>query len=394
MVGRIRHILMLFVAMCSGYSLGLDRLDSTVLYLEQTLPQPAVLSNVLPPPANSGLKGAEVGIEDSNTTGRFLQHYYDLKTVITAKPLAAVDAAREWVGEGNSLIVANLPSETLLEVANHAAIKGHALVFNIANKDDELRTKRCTPGLLHTIPSRAMLADALAQFLVARRWNQWLLMQGQRPEDQLFALSLRRAGKRFGGKFVAEKTWTFDTDLRRTAQQEMPLFTQVGKYDVTLVADESGDVGEYIPYNTSLPRPVAGTQGLTPVAWHRVVEQWGAVQLQNRFSEHAKRPMNAIDYAAWVAIRAIAEGVTRTGNNNPAALYRYILSDKFRLGAFKGRTLSFRPWNGQLRQPIPLVHPRALVSQSPQEGFLHPRTELDTLGYDEPEVECDFTTSL
>ncbi len=391
---HVRHLSILILAMCSGDCLGLDRLETAVLYLEQTLPQPAVLSNIMPSPANSGLMGAEVGIADSNTTGRFLQQHYALKTVVTAKPQAAVNAARQWVGEGKGLIVANLPTETLLAVANHAAIKGHALVFNIASKDDELRTQRCTSGLLHTVPSRAMLADALIQFLVAKRWNQWLLMQGQRPEDQLFALALRRAGKRFGGKFVAEKTWTFDTDLRRTAQQEMPLFTQVGKYDVTLVADESGDVGEYVPYNTSLPRPVAGTQGLTPVAWHRVVEQWGAVQLQNRFLQHAQRPMNAIDYAAWVAVRAIAEGVTRIGDNNPATLYRYILSDKFRLGAFKGRTLSFRQWNGQLRQPIPLVHPRALVSQSPQEGFLHPRTELDTLGYDEPEVECDFTTTL
>ena len=394
MLQHIRHLSILFLALCSGECLSLDRLETALLYLEQTLPQPAVLSNILPPPADSGLMGAEVGIADSNTTGRFLQQHYTLKSVVSAEPQAAVDAARQWVAAGKGLIVANLPAKTLLAVANHADIKGHALLFNVASKDDELRTKRCTSGLLHTVPSRAMLADALLQFLVAKRWNQWLLMQGQRPEDQQFAQALRRAGKRFGGKFVAEKTWTFDTDLRRTAQQEMPLFTQVGKYDVTLVADESGDVGEYVPYNTSLPRPVAGTQGLTPVAWHRVVEQWGAVQLQNRFSEHAHRGMNEIDYSAWVAIRAIAEGVTRISDNSPAALYRYMLSDKFRLGAFKGQTLSFRDWNGQLRQPIPLVHPRALVSLSPQEGFLHPRTELDTLGYDEPEVDCDFATSL
>ncbi|MBP8885059.1 MAG: branched-chain amino acid ABC transporter substrate-binding protein, partial [Pseudomonas sp.] len=48
------------------------------------------------------------------------------------------------------------------------------------------------------------------------------------------------------------------------------------------------------------------------------------------------------------------------------------------------------PWNGELRQPIPLVHPRALVSTSPQDGFLHPSNEMDSLGYDRPEVSCDL----
>ena len=45
-------------------------------------------------------------------------------------------------------------------------------------------------------------------------------------------------------------------------------------------------------------------------------------------------------------------------------------------------------WNGQMRQPIPLVHPRGLVATAPFEGFLHPNTELDTLGFDRPESEC------
>jgi hypothetical protein len=46
--------------------------------------------------------------------------------------------------------------------------------------------------------------------------------------------------------------------------------------------------------------------------------------------------------------------------------------------------------DGQMRQPITLVQPRAVVSQSPQEGFLHPRTDMDTLGYDAAEANCSF----
>ena len=65
-----------------------------------------------------------------------------------------------------------------------------------------------------------------------------------------------------------------------------------------------------------------------------------------------------------------------------------IMDDKFNLAAYKGKPVSFRKWNGQLRQPVLLVTPRALVSVSPQMGFVHPRTELDTLGFDEPDTKC------
>jgi ABC transporter substrate binding protein (PQQ-dependent alcohol dehydrogenase system) len=127
---------------------------------------------------------------------------------------------------------------------------------------------------------------------------------------------------------------------------------------------------------------------MSPVAWHKVVEAWGAAQLHSRFEKQAGRWMNSHDYASWAGVRTFAEAVTQTSSTDPATLKAFILSPEFQLGAFKGRKLSYRPWSGQLRQPIPLVHPRALVSQSPQEGFLHPVTDLDTLGYDASESEC------
>jgi ABC transporter substrate binding protein (PQQ-dependent alcohol dehydrogenase system) len=61
------------------------------------------------------------------------------------------------------------------------------------------------------------------------------------------------------------------------------------------------------------------------------------------------------------------------------------------LAAFKGVKLSFRPWDGQLRQPILLADADSLVSVSPQPGFLHQFSELDTLGIDRPETKCAMT---
>jgi ABC transporter substrate binding protein (PQQ-dependent alcohol dehydrogenase system) len=371
-----------------------EPLDINLLYLQQIVERPPALSNIMPPPPDAGLAGARLGVTDSNTTGRFLKQTYTLETFSSGETDAVLEHARSAVASGLTLVVADMPAATLKSLADDPAIRGQAIVMNAGAADDALRSRECRTGLLHTLPSRAMISDALAQFLVSRRWSKWLLLRGGRPEDAAISAAYERSAKRFGAKIVDTRTWSFDTDLRRTAQQELPLFTQGVSYDVTLVADEIGDVGEYVPYNTALPRPVAGTQGLTPVGWSSVVEQWGAQQLQNRFREANQRPMNDRDYAAWVAVRAIAEAATRTGSADAATLYAYLLSDEFEIAAFKGRSLTFRTWNGQLRQPIPLVHPRALVSQAPLTGFLHPRTELDTLGYDAPETQCSFETTL
>jgi ABC transporter substrate binding protein (PQQ-dependent alcohol dehydrogenase system) len=364
------------------------------LFLKQRVPQPPALSNILPPAADRGAAGARLGVSDSNTTGRFLKHRYGLHDVTVDVEAAALAAAREHIGAGHAAIIADVPASTLLELAADPALRGKAIVFNAGAADDHLRRSACRTGVLHTLPSRAMLSDALAQFFASRRWNRWLVLRGERVADLAIADAYARSAKRFGARIVDTRVWSFDTDLRRTAQQELPLFTQGGNYDVTLVADEIGDVGEYVPYNTWLPRPVAGTQGLTPTGWHGVVEQWGAQQLQNRFRELAGRPMDDRDYAAWVAVRALSEAVTRTGVAEAAALYAYMLGEDFEIAAFKGRSLTFRDWNGQLRQPIPLVQPRAVVSQAPLSGFLHPRTELDTLGFDAPETDCPFETQL
>jgi len=98
--------------------------------------------------------------------------------------------------------------------------------------------------------------------------------------------------------------------------------------------------------------------------------------------------MTARDYSAWAAMRTLGETVTNTASDSADTLREYILSDKLKLAAFKGVALNYRTWNGQLRQPILLSGPRMLVSVSPQDGFLHEFTELDTMGFDEPESTC------
>ncbi|WP_095184365.1 ABC transporter substrate-binding protein [Pseudomonas sp. Irchel 3H9] len=346
-----------------------------------------LLSNVIPEPADAGQRGAELAIIDSNSTGAFLNQRYSLTTATVDTPDALLAAAQAQHAQGLRLFVVNAPAASLRQLS---AALPDSLLFNAGSPDDSLRSTDCLGNVLHTLPSRAMLADALAQFLVVRKWQKALLIVGPTEDDQAYAAALRRAAKRFGVRLVAEKAWRFDNDQRRSAQADMPLFTQTAEYDVVLVADERGDFGEYVPYQTWYPRPVAGTQGLTPTGWHKTVETYGAAQLQKRFEALAGRWMNDRDFAAWMAVRSVASAVSKLRQVEPMAIRDLEISEQLPLDGFKGRKLSYRAWNGQLRQPIPIVQPRALVSTSPQEGFLHPTNEMDSLGYDKPEVNCRF----
>jgi ABC transporter substrate binding protein (PQQ-dependent alcohol dehydrogenase system) len=363
-----------------------DVVDVQIGYLQWKPDQGPVLSNVLPEPEDAGLRGAELAINDNNTTGKFMGQSYTLTSQVTDSKQATIDAFDTLQNQGTELFVVNVPADTLTAIMDK--VHANTLIFNAGAADDVLRAKECHKNLLHTIPSYAMLTDALAQWLQVRRWDQVFLITGPTEEDKAWANAFRRSTKRFGVKIIEDKPWTFDADLRRTAAKELPLFTQAKDYDAVVVADVRGDFGEYVPFNTWLPRPVVGTQGMTPVAWHRVVESWGAAQLQNRFRDLAARDMNSEDYAAWAAIRSIGTAVIGLGNADAEHIRTFLFSDKFQLGGFKGRKLTYRLWNGQLRQPIPLVQPRGLVARAPFENFIHPRTGMDTLGFDEPESMC------
>ena len=362
-----------------------------IVYLRQEIDRPPVLSNLDAVPEDEGIAGAEVGLEDNITTGKFLNQSFTLD--IRSVPVGGdIIAETRDVLASTDLILVDAPSAALTQVTDLAEASS-ALFFNVSNYDDSLRNEDCRANLLHTLPSYAMRSDALMQLLQSKRWTDLVMVSGTHQPDIAFANALRSSATKFGLRIRDEKEWVFDASMRRAASAEVPLFTQdFPNHDVMLVADETGDFARYLPFNTWEPVLLAGSEGAQPVAWSPVMEQWGGVQLQNRFEEYAGRTMRSVDYAAFAAVRAIGEAVTRTGSAEVEVLRDYILSPDFELGAFKGRPLSFRNWNGQMRQPVPVVHANAVIAVPPMDGFLHPINELDTLGFDQPESRCSAFT--
>lgn len=344
-------------------------------------------------PDDLGFAGAALADQDNNTTGSFMGHTYETMQV-AATPEEA-DAALEGIlDEGIRLIVILARSEDLLRLTDRAAEAG-ALVFNAQAPDVALRDEACRPNLLHTAQSHQIQADAAAQFAVWKKWTDWFLVHGSNPQDRALADAFRKSATKFGARIVEEREFEDTGGSRRTdsghvmVQRQLPVFMQdAAEHDVVIAADETDYFAEYLPYHLWTPRPTLGSAGLRPIEMHGGHEAFGAMQFQNRFEALANRYVRALDYTAWIALRAVGEAVTRANTAEPMGVRDYVLSDAFELAAFSGTGVSFRDWNGQLRTPVLLYDGRLTTSISPQDGFLHQTSPLDTLGLDRPESNC------
>jgi ABC transporter substrate binding protein (PQQ-dependent alcohol dehydrogenase system) len=373
-------------------ALAADPLEIGIGYLRRAGVK-STLSLAAQPAENDGVAGALLAIEDNNTTGKFLNQHFTLTEVRLKEGDDIADAANK-LADHDGYVILDLPADDVLKVADTLRERGTVL-FDAGSIDDRLREQDCRANVVHVAPTRSMLADALAQYLVWKQWKRWLLVVGSHDNDKLYADALRRAASRFGAKIVQERTFQDTGGARRTdsgvtlIQRQMPVFTQEAPpYDILVAADESEVFAGYLPYRTWDPRPVAGSAGLVPTSWDASHDQWGAIQIQNRFLKLNSRHMTALDMQAWTAARMIGEAISRTNSGDPRIVFGFIKGKEFSIAAFKGQRLTLRDWNLQLRQPVLLADGRLVVSVSPQEGFLHQFSELDTLGVDRPETKC------
>src|SRR4030088_601052 len=269
-------------------ALAADPAEIGIGYISRAAVKPT-LSLVEQPAENDGVAGARLGIDDNNTTGKFLNQHFALEEFRLKDGDDAANAAVALADRNIAFIITDLPADSLLKAAD--ALRGRgAVLFNAGAIDDRLREEDCRANVVHTAPTRSMLADGLAQYLVWKKWRRWLFVAGSHPNDNLFADALRRAATRFGAKIVQERVFEDAGGARRTdsgitqIQRQIPVFTQgAPDYDVLVAADESEVFASYLPYRTWDPRPVAGSAGLVPKSWDPAHDQWGAEQLQNRF---------------------------------------------------------------------------------------------------------------
>jgi ABC transporter substrate binding protein (PQQ-dependent alcohol dehydrogenase system) len=372
-------------------------------YLREDVAGPRPASRLDVEPDNAGIAGAEMGVKENNAGGRFMGHLYGLDVETASSPEDAIDALKKLYESGHNYIVVDASAPTLLKLSDWAADKD-ILLFNIRAEDVSLRQEDCRANVMHVVPDRYMLADALAQYLVKMGWKDWLVVYGSTDADKAYRDAVLRAAERFGGNIVDVREYVDVSGGRRDSVGPIPpakphkeanadhQVTPQPDYDVIMVADEDQVFAPLIPYRGGgKPRVVAGTTGLTATTWSRGHEKWGATQANNNFEKANDRLMLPIDHMAYVATRTIGEAVTRKPDNDFETVSAFIHGPNLQLAPFKGIKQQFRPWDGQFRQPILIATEKVPVSVSPQKGFphaSHPEIEVDTLGIDEPESKC------
>jgi ABC transporter substrate binding protein (PQQ-dependent alcohol dehydrogenase system) len=333
------------------------------------------------------LEGARLAIRDSRILARAAGLSFELAERSLAPGEDPVAVAREMLGQGTAVFILDLPLPEMLAVAD-ALSGGPAILFNPRHDGPGLRGKDCRPALFHTVPSLDMRMDALAQYARRRAWDRVLVLEGPLPADRALAAAFQSSARKFGVKVLEVRLFTPGNDPRQREESNISLLTADADYDLVFVADSEGDFGRYIPYQTHIPRPVIGSEGLVADGWHWTFERHGAPQLNQRFEKLAGRRMQEVDWAGWAAVKAVVEAAVRVGSVDPAALREALLSPEFQFDGYKGTAVSFRPWSRQLRQPILLHTHDAVIARAPLEGFLHELNTLDTLGADRGESAC------
>jgi ABC transporter substrate binding protein (PQQ-dependent alcohol dehydrogenase system) len=340
-------------------------------------------------PQGQILNAAQLAVEGSAIEMDAVNAELIIKNIVLPDAQALPRVLSELKSARVQHLVADLPGAELQQLVKLApAALGGAIVINAGLDDDDLRAAQCAPHLLHTTPSRQMLADALAQYLASKSWRKVLLLQGPLPNDQARTVAFERAARRFGLKIVQTRPFKLSGDPRERDLANTRLLTNDRDHDVVAVMDSHGEFARTLPYATQWPRPVVGDNGLIPMAWHPQWERNGGPQVSRAFKRISNRPMQSQDWAAWVAVRSIASVLSDDPRASIAQqLKRLRAGDVFVDGA-KGPRLSYRAWDGQLRQPVFLGHSDGVISLAPLDGVLHPTEVMDTLGFDEKESTC------
>lgn len=336
------------------------------------------------------IDGINVGLRESRILTRGIGIAFKLLQVTVAPDQTVNDVIRRLLEVENAgIFILDIPIEDLRDAAGTFAAE-KVLLFNARHRDDSLRGADCSPVLFHTIASRAMLMDALAQYLFKKNWTEVLALEGPSDVDAMWRATFAASARKFRLKMVDTRPFVLSNDPRQRDQTNFALLTSAADYDVIYLADSLGEFGRYLPYQSKYPRPVVGSEGLIPSAWHWTWERHGAPQLNQRFDRLAKRRMTGPDWAAWAAVKSIVTATLYSKSRDIEALRLALRGDDFRVDSYKGAPANFRPWDNQLRQSILLHTHNAVIARAPIDGFLHEKNNLDTLGVDARESTCRF----
>ncbi|HIK87572.1 MAG TPA: amino acid ABC transporter substrate-binding protein [Alphaproteobacteria bacterium] len=334
------------------------------------------------------IAGAELGLKDIKPFQRMSKVKFNLVKKRIKNNEDSAEVIYKHILENNiKFILLDFPASELLKITNKI-IELNITSINVSSKNNELRSSKCNKNLFHTIPSERMLSDSLAQYLSEKKWRKILVLTGPLEIDKLKSNSFIESAKQFGLKIIDNRNFVLGNDPRAREQNDLDFLTGSAKYDAVYIADTLKEFSYRVPFATHNPAIVIGSSGLIPRAWHWSYLRHGAPQVHGRFERMHKRRMTEEDWAAWVAMRAIAEAIVRFKDNENFSFNDAFINKEFKLDGSKGPVLNFRSWNRQLRQPIMLSTENWVTSIAPLSSFVHRENNLDTIGMDNKTSKC------
>jgi ABC transporter substrate binding protein (PQQ-dependent alcohol dehydrogenase system) len=351
--------------------------------------EPVMVGRLVLKPREHPYSGAELAIDEARALTRVLKIEFALERMRVKSADAVAPSVLEAITARDIRhFVIDAPAEAFRPLL--MAVRGReALLFNVSAPDDVLRRELCAPELVHTLPSLAMSMDALAQYLMSRKWRDVLVLEGPLAADAAMAATFAQSLKKFGGRVVAQRNFKPGTDPRERELNNPLLLTAITRdYDAVFVADHAFEFAREVPYRTVRARPVVGSIDLEPVAWHWTWEHNGVPQVNARFHKlTGGRHMESADWAAWMAVKMVVKATLATRSTDFRKQRDFILGGA-PFDADKGVAATVRRWDQQLRQAVLLATPYGVAAKAPIEGFLHRTNDLDTLGDDEPDSIC------
>lgn len=349
-------------------------------------PQPELirLGLVVPstPAGAATSRGAELGAAEAAQLAGLLGSRFELATRAADGARDARAAAAALFEQDDVTAVAGGLDEASADAIGAEADAHGRLFLNVGAPDDSLRGARCRRHAFHVQASAAMYADALAAWLAGEQGlTRWTFIDGGASDDAAYARAraalLAQNGEsvaRLAVSDSASAAAALSAIARSSPQVTWVLLRGEARADF---ARRYRDAGLAPTLAFGLPSdvpiwaiPAESRLGLWPVLWHPRLFRYGAEQVTDRFQDRFAEPPDSVAWAAWMAAKILAEGALRARSVDGSALAAYLEGRRAQFDGHKGRSLTFRPWDHQLRQPVYLVRARP-SGAAPRETFEH-----------------------
>jgi branched-chain amino acid transport system substrate-binding protein len=363
--------------------------------------------------ASYAIMGAQLGVEEAEITAGMFGTKVELIIEDGVTPANMPALVRKLSAlERLTAIIAALDDPTTASLS--AFTQQERLVcMNTTARGGDLRGKKCQRSTFHVEPDVAMYTDAMGQWLMQNNRKRWYYMVseasiGQEVYHRSRRFLQQRGGTDLGRSVISPGQSDFQDVLAHLGgvEAEAVVMTLSGEELRQFLKQYRASGLQVLLAGIPLDMialwqaSLESLQGVWVTSWYHGLERFSARELNRRFYRRFEKPAEGSAWANWAAVKLVMEGVLRSASTETAALVNYFEGTP-PFDGHKGRSLTFRDWDHQLRQPLYVLKVREDKPENPWDrlqliGELPPPAApgqsvvevLDTLGERQTESLC------